>query len=95
MTRARYKGNARTFEVVIRIGERLDFQFTAVAGACIYMADAQCASEHAVEVLLNMLDVNAVLVGFGQRLAEQPGAADTLQDIEHDGFTRRGRCRKG
>ena len=95
MTRACDKGNTRAFEVVIRIGEGLDFQFAAIAGAGIDMADAQRTPEYTMKALVNTLDANAVLVRLGRRLAEHPGTSNALEDIEHGGFTRRGRCRKG
>ena len=45
MARRRDKAQAETFEIVEGVVERMDFQFAAVAGAGIDLADRQAAAQ--------------------------------------------------
>jgi len=66
--------DARPFQIVVRITERMDFELAAVAGAGIDMAYAQGTPEHGVQLTLDRRGFRLGSIRRGQRLAQ---AADT------------------
>ncbi len=70
-------------EVVVGVVQRLDLEFAAVAGAGIDLADRQRATEHLADPCLQ-LAFGPLQVGEpGRRLAEDAGAGDVLENVEH------------
>ena len=61
---------ARSFEVVVRIVQRVDLKFAAVARSSIDMANAECAAKNSHELLLQRRGITSSAVGRWQSLGQ-------------------------
>ena len=85
MARRGDEAQAEAFEIVERVAERVDFQFAAVAGAGIDLADRQRAAEPgaggAVHALRQLGKTG--LIGRGRRLGERAVGEAFEQHFAH------------
>ena len=84
---------ASSFEVVIRIVQRMDLKFAAVARSCINVANAECASKNSPDILLQYRSITSCAVWGWQRLGQKACSYDTRKGIQHSFLIRRVRCR--
>jgi hypothetical protein len=85
MARTRHELDAQPFEVVIRVGERVDLQFAAVARTGIDQPDGQRLAEDVQDLPADALDVRprSVIARERRRLRRDPGPHDLSEDLPH------------
>ena len=74
MPRTGYEPNAKTFEVVEWIAERMDLQLAAVTGTRIDGANAQCATQHRENARLQRFGDTQGFVGRWRQLGSDSRA---------------------
>jgi hypothetical protein len=72
MARAGDKADAQAFEVVVRVAQRIDFEFATIAGARIDLADAQGLAQDVQQFLLDARNLRLSI-----RACRAPAGADT------------------
>lgn len=93
MPRARNEFYADALKVVVRIAECLNLEFAAIAGAGIYMANAERAAQNIPQVIVLFLDCRRNSGWSGISLCQNPRAYHARERVDHTQFTRRVRCR--
>src|SRR6266702_2980593 len=84
MTRARDEADAQALDVVVRIVERVDFEFASVAGARIDLADAQRPAEHVEDVLLDPPAFGVpCVVAFRNAQRRRAGSRNLFDELPH------------
>ena len=77
------ESDAEALDVVIGVGQRVNFQLAAVARSGIDLADRQRASEYAQDCFLQPGDDDHLVRGRGRRLGLDAALGDLAQDVEH------------
>src|ERR1700676_1479786 len=76
--------DTQPFDVVVRIVERVDLQFAAVARASIDRANAQRPAEHVEYFLLDPLAFGTpCVIALGQALSWRAGLGDLFEKLPH------------
>ena len=83
MPRACDKLDAETFEVVVGVAQRVDFQLATVAGAGVDVAYGERPAECAQDFFLQPRNDNHLLGGSGRRLGLDTGAGDLAKNVQH------------
>ena len=83
MARTGDEADADALDVVIRIGERVDFQLAAVAGAGVDLPNRQRATERAKDFFLQARDNDVFFGRRGRGFGLDAGDRDLTEDGEH------------
>ena len=75
--------DAAALDVVMRVVQRVDLEFAAVARSRVDHADAQRAPQHFQDIGLQSLAQMGVVAGRRHGIAQHPGTEYLLYDIEH------------
>ena len=90
------KLHSQTIDVVVRTVERMNFQFAAVAGAGVDVADRHRLAEHLEDFRMQRLLARAQCgVGLGRRFGDEAGVEDLLEDQVRSHLINPVRCRRG
>src|SRR5260370_6193344 len=73
---------ASSFEIVIRIVQRVDFKFAAIARSRINVANSELPSKNSSDVLLQCRSITSSAVWGWQRLGYKAGSIDTEKGIQ-------------
>src|SRR5207244_13573478 len=77
------KADAGALDVVVRIGERVDFQLATVAGAGVNLADRQRAAERAKDFFLRARDDDVLTGRRWHGFGLDAGDCDLAEHGEH------------